>query len=137
VNIIRLPFWILLAAYVLGSGCTAPKPALDPLAGWKGMGSMTWNGLKTPGERPPPLPEAIIDDYQGYIKKLPMHKGHFVDRSESYFIDRVSFFEDGTGKHAVQIRIPLDGVEWEHVLIYDKDNKRINATKYASGKYAS
>ena len=49
----------------------------------------------------------------------------------------IFFFENETGQHAVQIRIGINGTSWEHILIYDKDNKRIKAIKYISGRYAS
>src|SRR5438552_18732167 len=79
---------VLLTALVLCTGCakvgrflisgqwlTEPPP--DPLSGWTSLGSITWNGLKTPGERPPPLPDAVAKDYEDYIRKLPAVKGHF------------------------------------------------------------
>ncbi len=88
-------------------GCIGPNVRPDPLAGWTPIGSITWNGLKTPGKNPPPLPDAITNDYEDYIRKLPVHKGTFASRSESYFITRVAFYHDNTGRHAVEIRIPL------------------------------
>jgi hypothetical protein len=129
-----------LVAIVLAAGC-APlwpsKPAPDPLEGWSSLGSITWNGLKTPGEHPPPLPEAITKDYEDYIRKLPDVRGHFATRSGSFYIDRIEFYEDGAGRRAVAIRMPVHGVEWRHVLFYDRAGKRIRAVKYESGHYAS
>jgi hypothetical protein len=46
-------------------------------------------------------------------------------------------FEDGTGQHAVEIRIGLDATNWRHILIYDKNDNRIKTIKYADGHYAS
>jgi hypothetical protein len=46
------------------------------------------------------------------------------------------FCEDGTGQHAVEIVIPLNGTYWTHVLVYDKSNKRVKSMKFRSGKYA-
>jgi len=111
----------------------SPQP--DPLIGWKELGSMGWNGLASPGDHLPPLSKAITDDYQDFINKLPIRKDH-ANHSESYWIDEVSVFEDGTGQHAVVIQIPLDGTWWKHILIYDKNNVRIKTIKFASGHYA-
>jgi hypothetical protein len=47
------------------------------------------------------------------------------------------FCEDGTGQHAVEISIPLNGKFWKHVLIYDKTNRRVKTVKYSSGRYMS
>jgi hypothetical protein len=58
---------------------------------------------------------------------------------EKYYVPggNILFFEDGTGQHAVKISIPLNGTWWAHVLIYDKNNVRIKAVKYADGTYRS
>jgi hypothetical protein len=130
----RFIFWILLAAVVCDIGCARLGP--NPLTGWKGVGSITWNGLKTPGEQPLPASQTITDDYQDYIRKLPTVKGHFVDRHESYYIHRVTLYEDGTGQRAVEISILLNGIDWKHVLIYSKEGERKKLIKYASGRYS-
>jgi hypothetical protein len=91
----------------------------DPLKGW----NFCWS------QDPSKLDKAIQDDYQDYIQKLPPEEKKFA----SYEHD----FEDGTGQHAVKIVILLDGTEWSHVLIYEKDNKRIKTIKYISGRYSS
>jgi hypothetical protein len=120
-NITRFTFCILLTAIFWVTGCAAPKPSPNPLAGWKVCGSQDYNKIDT----------AIRDDYRGYIQKLPPDERKFVDDN---FID---FFQDEAGQHAVKIEIPLNGTWWEHVLIYDKDNKRIKTIKYSTGHYAS
>ena len=95
-----------------GFGCTSSKPTPDPLAGWQ----LDFNHEPDP---------AIAKDYQDYIQKLSFEeKGHA--------LPIVKYFKDGTGQHAVQITIGL-GTDWEHVLIYDKDDKRIKTIKYVSG----
>jgi hypothetical protein len=132
-KIARLSSLILFAALLWVAGCTQTI-ANDPLKCWKQLGSISWN-LPPPGERQPPLPQAITDDYKDFIAKLPPHP-RFKNRSESYFIVDVSFFKDGTGQHAVQISIPMDGTWWKYVLIYDKNNKRTQTIKYDSGHYA-
>ena len=112
-------FAVALSAMLI-SGCnnSAPKPTPDPLAGWH-----YYDRTK--------VSELITDDYQDYIKKLPpKQKGYTGD---------ISFFEDSTGQHAVSIQI-FEGnqnASWQHVRIYDKDNKRINVIRYGYIKYQS
>jgi len=58
----------------------------------------------------------ITDDYQDYIRNL--------STDERKYAGPIHYFEDGAGQHAVRITIGINGTVWEHVLIYDKDNKR-------------
>ena len=117
-NIIRLPIWILLAALLGGcGGCQTKTP--DPLAGWKVLFSRDYEKFD----------KAITDDYQDYIQKLPP--------KERNGVGPISYFEDGTGQHAVRIEIAINGTDWAHVLIYDKNNKRIKVIKFVSGHYRS
>jgi len=103
------------------SGCSLfyPKPTSDPLAGWKLCQS----------QDPKDLDQAIRDDYQDYIQKLSPKERKFAEYNND--------FEDGMGQHAVEIIIGINGRYWRHILIYDKDNKRIRTIKYATGYYAS
>ncbi len=116
-NPARLAFCILLAALGWIVGCVPLMHHPDPLEGWHFYDD----------ER---LDKTIKDDYQDYIQKLPPETKYYVRGFN------IHVFEDGTGRRAVKISIPLNGVWWEHVLIYDKDNKRVKVTKYASGRYA-
>jgi len=75
--------------------------------------------------------KAVVDDYQDYIHKLPPAEARVVD----YY--SISEYEDSTGQHAVKIETPINGVYREHVLIYDRNNKRIKVIKYVSGYYRS
>ncbi len=109
----------MLLAFCMAVGCA---PTRNPLEGWKGWGADTGYHLD----------KAITDDYQSYIKTLPTRESAIAEAKFSQM-----FFEDGTGQHAVEISIPLDGTWWKYVLIYDKNNKRTKVIKYASGKYAS
>jgi hypothetical protein len=110
----------LMAVLVWCSGCTLfPHHYADPLKGWKQM----YTGK----------PDKVIsDDYHDYIDKLPpkMKKG----------VTSVQYFEDGTGQHAVLIYVSIDGIwegtRWGHVLIYDKENKRVKMIKYVDGHYS-
>jgi hypothetical protein len=110
-SITRFPSFVLLVALVFAVGCTTP----NPLAGWKVF-------FHEPDQ-------TITNDYQDYIKKLPPE--------ERKYAGMIQYFEDGTGQHAVKIRIPLNGTWWNHVLIYNKDNKRIETKVYSSGNYGS
>ena len=96
----------MLAAIVWTSGYATQKPTPDPLAGRK----LIYSGQ---------LHKIIVDDLQDYIQKLPPEEKYYV---QGY---NIRFFENETGDQAVRISIPLDGIWWEHVLIYDKDNKTI------------
>jgi hypothetical protein len=116
-NITRFTFCILLAAFI-SVGCVTHTP--DPLADWKPLF----------GREEEKVDEATKADYQGYIQKLPSKERQFVQGG-------ILLFENGDGKHAVKIEIPYYGVWREHVLIYDKDNKRIKVITYSGGEYRS
>lgn len=118
-NTTRFTLCILLAALVWTVGCSGLIHHSDPLVGWKPLFGRNYEKVD----------EAIKDDYQDYIQKLPLE--------EKNNVGPIFLFEDGTGQHAVQTSIPLNGTWWRHVLIYDKSNKRIKAIKYASGGYQS
>jgi hypothetical protein len=119
-SIIKLifPFAMLAAVLALGSGCNTSKPAPDPLGGFHWCSLVNLENNKT-----------ITDDYKSYIRTL--------SPDEQKYAGPILYFEDETGRHAVKIMIGVNGTSWEHVLIYDKDNKRINAIKYTTGRYAS
>ena len=114
-------FHLLLATALWIIGCTAPKPASNPLAGWNYCFS----------QNPDKIDKAIRNEYQDYIQKLPSEVRYYVPGGG------INFFEDGTGQHAVKIEIPLHGVYSEHVLFYDKENKRVKVIIYSGGRYAS
>jgi hypothetical protein len=113
-GITRFISYLLLVASVLMAGCFSPsKPTPDPLAGFH------VDALFTPESN-----KAIADDYQDYMHKLSLS-------------GPISTFKDDTGQRAIQIHIGVNGEVWEHVLIYDKNNKRIKTIKYMTGHYAS
>jgi hypothetical protein len=113
----RLIFYILSTALVVGMGC-ARKPAPDPLAGWQ---------LDFSPSRP--SDKIIEKDYENYIQELPSGEKNSAVVS--------GYFEDARGQHAIKLQTSVNGTVWLHVLIYDKDNKRIKTIKYAIGQYAS
>lgn len=87
----------------------------DPVAGWKG----DFKYQPT---------EAIVRDYQEYLNKLPHNQKAYASVGD--------WLGDGSGRHAIVIEIALNGTWWRHVLIYDKNDKRIRTVKYIWGHYA-
>ena len=81
-----------------------------------------------------PIPgyEAISDDIQKFVNKLPVDDGPDYSpgsRRWCYWMKDMTFYEDGTGNHAVGFEIP-HGTVWGYVLVYDKNNKRVKASRY-------
>ena len=73
------------------------------------------------------LPDkAIITDYNDYIKELP--------QAERERVADVRYFNDGTGQNAVAITVNGKDGAWMHVLVYDKQNKRLRVSKQIQGK---
>jgi hypothetical protein len=103
----------LCAMVICGCSCITSKP--DPLAGWQ----------KDFGQTDP----TITKDYQDYIQKLPS--------DGKKYAHAFGYYDDGKGKHAILIEVDLNGTAWNHVLFYDKDNKRIKVIKYAGWRYMS
>lgn len=72
---------------------------------------------------------AIEHDYKDYLQKLPPKR--------QGAIGAISFYESDTGEHAVTIEI-YEGdksASWQHVLIYDRDNKRVKVVRCRYGNY--
>jgi hypothetical protein len=118
-NYFRFPLFILSAAFALAVGCAAPKPVPtpSPLEGWK------LDLVNQPDQ-------AIVADYKNYILQMPPEEGKYAQGP-------FWFLKDGKGQQAITFEIPLNNVLWEHVLIYDKDNRRVKAIKYSNGHYRS
>ena len=115
----KLTFALALCAMAIsGCSCSAPKPTPDPLAGFH------WSSLVNLDDN-----KTITDDYKNYILTL--------SPEEQRRAGPILYFEDGTGQHAVDIEIGINGTSWKHILIYDKDDKRIKTVKYSPGGYAS
>jgi hypothetical protein len=89
------------------------------LAGWKVLFSAEIEKLNP----------SIKNDFQEYIQSLPPNERE----SANY----VHYYEDGEGQHALRFEVPINGVDWAHVLIYDRNNKRIKVIKYVSAYYRS
>ena len=71
----------------------------------------------------------IKADYQDYIKTIKLGKYDF--------IGDVEYSKNKLGEHAVSILVGDDGTWWNHILVYDKNDKRIKTVKYTSGGYRS
>jgi len=69
-------------------------------------------------------------DYQDYINGLPQRERVAVNKAD------IDFYELGI-QRAVEIMIPIDGIFWKHVLVYDTDGQRVRVIKYASARYRS
>jgi len=116
---------ILLSASILLTGCIFLMHPINstfarhsnPIAGWKSC------AVQNPDQFPP----AIHDDYLAYRRKL--------ESNIENIIISVAFYEDSTGQRAVSIELDYNGTTWTHVLIYDRNNKRIKTIKYVSGYY--
>lgn len=136
-NITRIGSYVFsLAAFALIVGCKT-ESTTDPLVGWKSVGTTEFTGgaYQTYIDKIP-FDKTIADDVRNFVEKLPIVRGRFVDRSENYWIDELSFFENGTGQRAVRIHIPLNGIYQNYVLIYDSSNVRVKVIKFSSGHYA-
>jgi hypothetical protein len=108
----------LCAIVISGCGCSASKPTPDPLAGFHMADLQHLDDNKM-----------ITADYKAYIQTL--------SSEEQKRAGPILYYEDGTGQHAVDIEIGINGTSWENVLIYDKNDKRIKTIKYSNGGYRS
>jgi hypothetical protein len=126
-NDIRLSNWVLLACLVSLTGCAVFERHSDPLAGW--------TFYSFPNLGPPylyktkPLDQAIIDDYQSYIKKNDLYLQGAIG----------GFYEDGAGQRAVGFTAfpPQKNATWNYVLIYDNQDKRVKVIRYGYVRYQS
>jgi hypothetical protein len=112
---IRFTAYAVLSVFLFGAGCS-PLVASE---GWKFLRS----------QDPAHLDEAIRKDYQDYIQKL--------SSKERKAVGSIFLFEDRTGRHAVTIEVGLNYTYWTHVLIYDRENRRMKVVKYVSGHWMS
>jgi hypothetical protein len=112
---------VLVAIIFLAAGCITRSLDPNPLVGWN----------ERPSQDPEKVDSAIRNDYQDYIQKLPAGERDHVLGSN------INFLQDGTGRHAVRLSIPLSGRWWQHILIYDQRNRRVQTVKRFFGHYQS
>jgi hypothetical protein len=120
-NMVRCTLAALIAITLLIIGCARPSHSPDPLQGWS----------LSQSQEPANYDKRIVNDYQDYIQHLPPNERRYVNRFNIWF------FDNKTEQHAVKIRIPLNGVWREHILIYDRDGKRTDTVDHAGSRYAS
>lgn len=114
-----LIFVVLSVALLGNAGCATSTP--NPLAGW----------VFCTGKEEANLIAELGDDYHNYIQKLsPQERNHVHDYD-------IRFFKNESGQHAVKIEVALHGAYYEHVLFYNRDNKRIKVIIYSGGRYSS
>ena len=129
---------LILAALTLIVGC---ESTTDPIASWKSTMPVGYKvGEMSADITPIPGYKAISDDVQDFVNKLPVdHLPDYVGggtRRWCYWISEATFYEDGSGQHAVKIKIYRRNHFENYVLIYDKSNKRIKTIRFRSGSYA-
>ena len=108
----------LLIVSVLGAtGCT---PHSDPMKDWKEVKPFS----------DPAVPESIKQDATTFFQTLS-------GQERSWWVNNgdfaATYWENGTGQHAVILKCPHDGECWCHALIYDRDDRRIKVLKYSTG----
>ena len=132
--ILDLPFSFVCDTLLLPYDLTGPLPYANPLQGWKGVGFWTSSPPNRPDQGPAYVVltwassprrrphQAITDDVLNYIRtqKLPANVN-------------ASFWENGTGHHAVRIIVTDRGKQTDYVLFYNEQNVRIKRLKL---KYA-
>lgn len=117
----RIIFSFLFAAIVL-AGCATQRT--DPLAGWT---FREFDQFAVASQQHHyQLDKSVADDYQNFIAKNNLD-----------LIGAITgFYEDGTGRHAVEFEGYKNHTSWHYVLIYNKDNKRINLIKYNRSRFS-
>lgn len=118
---------VLAIAALLSVGCsTAQAPGFierHPSEGWRvALHPQEFSSVHVNAD--------IVADYKSYIASLPPPRS----QAES----RMRLLEDGTGRLAIEFSIPVAGfwsaIWWDHVLVYDTNNKRIETLKYRRGR---
>ena len=136
---------LVVAILALCSSCSHMfmakwPPAVDPLKGWNSWveygeeshpAMYGYHGTilvqRAQPARHSPLDKAIKDDFQGYLQK----------HEPGYFsVEGASFYEDGTGQHAVKMDVGRNGSYTIYIFMYDKHNARIRIMRFADGGYA-
>ena len=92
----------------------APKPGVgatavpEALKGWKATQDLP--------------ADTVVTDYNAYIEKLP--------KAERPGVADVKYYVDDTGRNAVAVLVNVSGTQWTHLLVYDKQNARVDVKKF-------
>jgi hypothetical protein len=86
---------------------TTNDPATDPLAGWKESGDLP--------------ADTVVTDYNEYIEALPA--------AERPGVANVKYYTDDSGRTGVLVIVFVNREPWNHLLVYDKDQRRSGVTK--------
>ena len=119
---------VFLAALIWLIGCTSQlQPHPDSLAGWT---FRSFDAYAPPADQKNyQLDKAVVDDYQAFVR----------DNKLSLNGALTGFYEDGTGQHAISFEASPNNQNftWHYILIYDRNDKRVNAVKRDYHKYQS
>jgi uncharacterized protein YceK len=141
VNIVDFPFSFVADTLFLPSDLRHSKelrPVEDPLKGWA-----SWSpgdeesqpaGSHNDTTPPPghaPLDRAITADYNNFIKQREFGRGPEVKEFVAWG-GSITFFEDGTGRHAVKVVVPCENLRdlMTYILIYDQSDVRVKVISY-------
>ena len=120
--------FVIAVAALLWVGCdTTHAPFIER------HGAEGWRVRLGPQHFSPALlNQALVPDYKSYIASLS------AEEQREAFPTRTRLLEDGTGKQAIEMSIPVPGfwssIWWDHILVYDTNNTRIRTLKYRSGR---
>ena len=111
------------------------RPSVDPLLGWKSVPAPTAvPGNKAPVEKTP-FNDKITEAVDAFIKKKGFKFGpqSSVVLKNPHRLGSMRFYEDETGRHAVEMFIPLDDMASHvatYILIFDKSDALVKVIKY-------
>jgi hypothetical protein len=132
----RFTFCILALIAILAGGCVGPKPVSDPMSGLTRLPDRDQPYVM--GGLWPDVDKSVIEDCQSFVHSLKV---------EGYYItdDQFCLFQNKSGQLVGLIEVqstnnPPSSDQLSHtsehlihVLIYDKNNKRIKVIKYRTG----
>ncbi len=113
-SIVRFASFILASQLLIG--CAVFASHTNPVADW----SVDY------GHEPS---KAIDNDFQSYLRTLSL------DQRKS--MGGLQYLTDGNGQHAIKFETGQHGTSWGHVLIYDREDKRVRVSTFVAGHYAS
>ena len=126
---IDLPFSFVLDTIILPIDIytwTDSLSSVDALKDWKSIGRYPFQVITSSSYSTNlPFSNTVANDVQHFIKE---HNFKYGPGSPWFGVpDAIVFYEDGTGRHAVRMRIPLDmrgDTVVVYTLIYDRNDVR-------------